>query len=92
MVCSSKVDKAVTNAILRSGALVFSEWNIIDWALIESDAKLMIESVTIEKESKTIKLTCDALFNFYEKTIDLNAFLGNTRDIKSPIKFIFVYV
>lgn len=86
--CSPKVDKAVTNAILRSGARVFSEWKMIDWVLIKNDdTKLMIESITIEKGDKTRKLTCDALFNFYEKTIDLNAFLGNMRDIAHQIYF-----
>ncbi|XP_071569370.1 cilia- and flagella-associated protein 61-like [Temnothorax nylanderi] len=75
-----EVDKAVTNAILQSGIQVFPAWNMIDWALIENDdAKLMIESVTIEKEDETKKLTCNALFNFYEKTIDLNAFLAFRR-------------
>lgn len=77
MVCLSKVDNVVTNAVSQSGVKVFSKWNMIDWALIENDdAKLMIKSVTIEKEGETKKLACDALFNFYEKTIDLNAFLG----------------
>lgn len=67
----------VTNAILQSGVQVFSEWTMIDWTLMENDdAKFMIESITIEKEGKKKKLTCDALFNFYKKTIDLNAFLG----------------
>jgi len=73
----SKVNKVVTNAILQSGVQVFSKWNMIDWILIQNDdANLMIESVTIEKEGETKKLICDALFNFYEKTIDLNAYLG----------------
>ncbi|XP_011864945.1 PREDICTED: cilia- and flagella-associated protein 61-like [Vollenhovia emeryi] len=76
----SEVDKAVTNAILQSGIKVFSAWSIIDWALIEKDdTKLMIESVTIEREGETKKLSCNALFNFYEKTIDLNAFLAFCR-------------
>ncbi|KAG5308923.1 CFA61 protein, partial [Pseudoatta argentina] len=79
-----EVNKVVTNAILRSGVQVFSEWTVIDWTLIEneqsSDAKLiMIKNITIEKEEKRERLTCDALFNFYEKTIDLNAFLAFCR-------------
>lgn len=89
-----KVDKAVTNAILQSGVQVFSAWNIIDWTVIENDdAKLVIESIMIEKEGETKTLACDALFNFYEKTIDLNAFLGNehrfsgARDIIRLIHF-----
>jgi len=88
------VDKAVTNAILQSGVQVFSAWNIIDWTVIENDdAKLVIESIMIEKEGETKTLTCDALFNFYEKTIDLNAFLGkehrfyDARDIVRLIHF-----
>ena len=68
----------MTNAILQSGVKVFSEWTVINWeTLMENDdAKLMIKSITIEKEEKKKKLTCDVLFNFYEKTIDSNAFLG----------------
>jgi len=72
-----KVNKVVTKAILQSGVQLFSKWNMIDWILIQNDdANLMIESVMIEKEGETKMLICDALFNFYEKTIDLNAFLG----------------
>ncbi|XP_011691947.1 PREDICTED: LOW QUALITY PROTEIN: cilia- and flagella-associated protein 61-like [Wasmannia auropunctata] len=73
-----QVNEMVTNAILQSGVEIFSKWNMIDWTLQikNDDAKLMIESVTIEREGETKKLTCDVLFNFYEKTIDLNAFLA----------------
>ncbi|KAG5344972.1 CFA61 protein, partial [Acromyrmex heyeri] len=79
-----EVNKVVTNAILRSGVQVFSEWTVIDWTLMEneqsSDANvIMIKNITIEKEEKKKRLTCDALFNFYEKTIDLNAFLAFCR-------------
>ncbi|XP_018339954.1 PREDICTED: cilia- and flagella-associated protein 61-like isoform X2 [Trachymyrmex septentrionalis] len=76
-----EVNKVVTNAILQSGVKVFSEWTVINWeTLMENDdAKLMIKSITIEKEEKKKKLTCDVLFNFYEKTIDSNAFLAFCR-------------
>jgi len=75
------VNKAVTNAILQSGVQVFSEWTVIDWKTLENDdAKLMIKSITIEKEEEKKKLTCDVLFNFYEKTIDLNAHLSKGRE------------
>ncbi|XP_012061304.1 PREDICTED: cilia- and flagella-associated protein 61-like [Atta cephalotes] len=75
-----EVNKAVTNAILQSGVQVFSEWTVIDWKTLENDdAKLMIKSITIEKEEEKKKLTCDVLFNFYEKTIDLNAYLTFCR-------------
>lgn len=68
----------MTNAILRDEIQILSEWNMIDWILTkDNDGKLMIESIAIEKEGKVRKLVCDALFNFYEKTIDLNAFSGN---------------
>ncbi|EGI63337.1 Uncharacterized protein C20orf26-like protein [Acromyrmex echinatior] len=68
-----EVNKVVTDAILRSGVQVFSEWTVIDWTLTEneqsSDAKLiMIKSITIEKEEEKKKLTCDALLNLYAKT------------------------
>lgn len=66
------------NAILRDEIQVLCEWNMIDWVLIKDDnGKLMIESITIEKEDEIKNLVCDALFNFYEKTINLNSFLGN---------------
>ncbi|KYN10877.1 Uncharacterized protein C20orf26 like protein [Trachymyrmex cornetzi] len=75
-----EVNKVVTNAILQSGVQVFSEWTVIDWTLMENDdAKIMIKSITIKKVEEKKKLTCDALFNFYEKTIDLNTFLAFCR-------------
>lgn len=67
----------MTNAILRDEVQVLSEWNMIDWILRKDNGKLMIESIVIEKEGEIRKLVCDVLFNFYEKTINLNAFLGN---------------
>lgn len=65
----------MTNAILRDEIQIFSEWSMIDWILTkDNDGKLMIESIAIEKEGKVKKLACDALFNFFEKTIDSNTF------------------
>lgn len=73
-----KVNEAVMSAILQDKIQVLCEWNIVDWVLTkDNDGKLMIESITIERKGKIRKLVCDALFNFYEKTINLNAFLGN---------------
>lgn len=73
-----KVNEAVMNAILQDKVQVLCEWNMIDWVLTKNnDEKLMIESVIIEKEGERRKLICDALFNFYERTINLNAFRGN---------------
>ncbi|KYM93723.1 Uncharacterized protein C20orf26 like protein [Cyphomyrmex costatus] len=75
-----EVNKEVTNAILQRGVQIFSEWTMVDWTLMENDdAKLMIENITIEKEEEKKELTCDVFFNFYEKTIDLNAFLAFCR-------------
>ncbi|EZA59327.1 hypothetical protein X777_15972 [Ooceraea biroi] len=72
-----EVDEAMMNAISRSGVQVLSQWDIIDCSLTENDdGKLMIESVTIEKEGETRSLVCDALFNFHEKTINLDTFLA----------------
>ncbi|XP_020300457.1 cilia- and flagella-associated protein 61-like [Pseudomyrmex gracilis] len=75
-----KVDIAVTNAILRSGVRIFSEWNMIDWTLKSDDnGKLMIKSVAIKKRDETKILNCDALFNFDEKTINSEAFSAFCR-------------
>lgn len=66
------------NAILQDEIQVLCEWTMIDWVLIKDDNGMsMIESITIEKEGEIKNLVCDALFNFYEKTINLNSFLGN---------------
>jgi len=65
------------NAVLQSGVRVLSQWNIIDYSIIESrDKRLIIKSVTIEKEDEIRYLACDALFFFQKKTINLKTFLG----------------
>ncbi|XP_070155568.1 cilia- and flagella-associated protein 61 [Polyergus mexicanus] len=75
-----EVNEAVMDAILRDEIRVLCEWNMIDWMLIkDNNGKLMIESITIEREGKIKKLVCDALFNFYEKTINLRTFLAFSR-------------
>ncbi|KAL6419679.1 hypothetical protein ACFW04_001261 [Cataglyphis niger] len=75
-----EVHETVMNAILQDEIQVLCEWTMIDWVLIKDDnGKLMIESITIEKEGEVKNLVCDALFNFYEKTINLNSFLAFTR-------------
>lgn len=77
MTCARKVDEAVTNAVLRSGVRVLSGWRMIDWVLTRNaDGQIAIESVAIEKARETRTLVCDVLLNFYEKTINLDAFLG----------------
>jgi hypothetical protein len=71
------VNEAITNAILQSGVRVLSQWNIIDYSIIESnDKRLIIESVKIEKEGEIRYLACDAIFFFREKRINLKTFLG----------------
>lgn len=79
-----KVDEAVMSAILQSGVAVLSEWDMTDWTLTKSEdgKSLAIDSVTIEKKGETRTLTCDALFNFYERTIDPSMFLGNNSAIR----------
>ncbi|XP_050449649.1 cilia- and flagella-associated protein 61-like [Cataglyphis hispanica] len=74
------VHETVMNAILQDETQVLCEWTMIDWVLIKDDkGKLMIESITIEKEGEVKNLVCDALFNFYEKTINFNSFLAFSR-------------
>lgn len=66
------------NVISQSGVKILPEWNLIDCSLAESnDKKLMIRSITIEKEGETRTLSCDALLSFHEKTINFNTFLGS---------------
>ncbi|XP_029157071.1 LOW QUALITY PROTEIN: cilia- and flagella-associated protein 61-like [Nylanderia fulva] len=75
-----EVNEAVMKAILQDKVQVLCEWNMIDWVLTkDNDGKLMIDSVIIEKKGEKSKIVCDALFNFYEKTINLNAFWAIRR-------------
>lgn len=72
-----KVDEAIMNAILRSGVQILSGWCMIDWTLTQDvDEQIAIESVAIGKDGETRTMVCDVLLNFHEKTINLDAFLG----------------
>lgn len=72
------MNTAIKNSILESEINLLLGWNIINWTLLEEyqDVK-RIESVTIRSGINIKIIPCDFFFNFYEKEIDINSFLGN---------------
>lgn len=73
-----KVNTAVKNSVLENEVNILLGWNVIDWTLLDDNKdNKIIESITIRSGAKVKIVTCDFLFNFYEKEIDVNSFLGN---------------
>ena len=74
-----KVYAEVMHSISKSRVKMLVGWELIEWNLKSAEEKV-IESIVVRSKGETRTIECDALVNFYEKTINMKIFLGDHHD------------